>query len=38
MPRMTPQELYVEYKKGFSGCLWEQHIFDELLENSKYGF
>ena len=38
MPRMTPQELYVEYKKGFNGCLWEQHIFDELLENSKYGF
>jgi hypothetical protein len=38
MPRMTPDELYRQYKKGFSGCLWEQHIFDELMEKSKYAF
>jgi hypothetical protein len=38
MPRMTPNELYNEYRKGFSGCLWEQHIFDELIAKSKYAF
>lgn len=38
MPRLTPQELYNNYKQGFRGCLWEQHIFDELLENSKYAY
>jgi hypothetical protein len=37
MPRMTPNELYNQYRKGFSGCLWEQHIFDELMSKSKYG-
>jgi len=36
MPRLSPQELYDNYRKGFSGCLWEQHIFDELMQNSKY--
>jgi len=36
MPRYSPQELYDNYRKGFSGCLWEQHIFDNLMENSKY--
>ena len=38
MPRMTPDQLYNEYRKGFSGCLWEQHIFDELIETSKYAY
>jgi len=38
MPRYTPEELYKRYKEGFSGCLWEQHIYDELLENSKYAY
>jgi hypothetical protein len=38
MPRMTPNELYNEYRKGFSGCLWEQHVFDELMNKSKYGY
>jgi hypothetical protein len=38
MPRMTPNELYNEYRKGFSGCLWEQHIFDRLIETSKYAY
>lgn len=36
MPRFTPEELYNNYRKGFSGCLWEQHVFDHLMENSKY--
>ena len=34
---MTPDQLYNEYRKGFSGCLWEQHVFDELMNKSKYG-
>ena len=38
MPRMSPNELYNLYRKGFSGCLWEGHIFDQLIENSKYAF
>lgn len=38
MARMTPNELYNQYRKGFSGCLWEQHIFDELMDKSKYAF
>lgn len=36
MPRFTPEELYSNYRKGFSGCLWEQHVYDHLMENSKY--
>jgi hypothetical protein len=36
MPRMTPNELYNQYRKGFSGCIWEGHIFDQLMQNSKY--
>ncbi len=36
MARYSPQELYNNYRKGFSGCLWEQHVFDNLMENSKY--
>lgn len=36
MPRYTPKELYDNYRKGFSGCLWEQHVFDNLMETSKY--
>jgi len=38
MPKFSPSELYNEYRKGFQGCLWEQHVFDELLESSKYAF
>ena len=38
MPRMTPDQLYNEYKKGYSGCLWEQHVFDDLVDMSKYAF
>ena len=38
MARFSPADLYNNYRKGFSGCLWEQHIFDELLESSKYAY
>jgi len=33
---MTPKKLYDIYSQGFRGCIWEQHIFDYLMENSKY--
>jgi hypothetical protein len=36
MSRYSSEELYNNYRKGFSGCLWEQHVFDHLMENSKY--
>lgn len=36
MSRFTPQELYDNYRKGFSGCLWEEHVYDHLMEVSKY--
>lgn len=36
MPRYTPKELYDNYRQGFSGCLWEQHVYDHLMETSKY--
>lgn len=38
MPSYTPTALYQAYKNGFSGCLWEQHVFDELIETSKYAY
>jgi len=38
MAKFSPADLYNNYRKGFSGCLWEQHIFDELLESSKYAY
>ncbi len=38
MARLSPNDLYNEYRKGFQGCLWEEHVFNELLENSKYGY
>ena len=37
MARLSPNDLYNNYKNGLQGCLWEQHIFDELMTNSKYG-
>jgi hypothetical protein len=36
MPRLSPKELYNNYRKGFSGCIWEQHVYDHLMETSKY--
>lgn len=38
MARLSPNELYNEYRKGLQGCLWEQHVFDQLLESSKYAY
>lgn len=38
MARMKPEDLYNAYKNGFSGCIWEQHVFDELMESSKYAY
>lgn len=38
MARLSPDELYRLYKKGFQGCLWEEHIFEHLLSNSKYAY
>ena len=38
MARLSPSDLYNEYRKGFQGCLWEEHVFNELLENSKYAY
>lgn len=38
MAKLSPQDLYNNYRKGFSGCLWEEHIYEELLENSKYAY
>jgi hypothetical protein len=36
MPRFSPKELYDNYRKGFPGCIWEPHIFEHLMETSKY--
>lgn len=36
MSRMTPKELYDNYRKGFNGCIWEQHVFDHLMATSKH--
>jgi len=36
MSKYTPQELYNNYRKGFSGCLWEEHVFNQFMEHSKY--
>jgi hypothetical protein len=36
MPKYSPKELYDNYRQGFSGCIWEQHHFDHLMETSKY--
>jgi hypothetical protein len=38
MPRFSPNDLYNNYRKGFAGCLWEEHVYEQLLENSKYAF
>jgi hypothetical protein len=38
MAKLSPQDLYNNYRKGFSGCLWEPHIYEELIENSKYAY
>jgi hypothetical protein len=38
MSKLSPQDLYNNYRKGYSGCLWEPHIYEELIESSKYAY
>lgn len=38
MARLSSNDLYNLYRKGFSGCLWEGHIFDQLIAESKYAY
>jgi hypothetical protein len=38
MPKFSPQELYQNYRQGFSGCLWEEHVYEELIQTSKYAY
>jgi hypothetical protein len=38
MAKFSPNDLYNNYRKGYQGCLWEQHIFDHLVEISKYAY
>jgi hypothetical protein len=38
MAKLSPQDLYNNYRKGYSGCLWESHIYEELIESSKYAY
>lgn len=38
MPKFSPIDLYDNYRNGFKGCLWEEHVFEELLETSKYAY
>jgi hypothetical protein len=38
MAKLSPQDLYNNYRRGFSGCLWEEHIYEELIESSKYAY
>jgi hypothetical protein len=38
MPRLSPQDLYDNYREGFQGAIWLQHEFDNLMENLKYPY
>jgi hypothetical protein len=38
MTRMTPQDLYDKYSNGFRGCLWEEAVYEYLLEKSKHPY
>lgn len=38
MPNMTSQELYEKYSNGWSGCIYEPHVFDHFMENAKYAY
>lgn len=38
MARLSPADLYNEYRKGFQGCIWEEHVYEGLLESSKYAY
>ena len=36
MAKMTPKQLYDKYSNGFKGCLWEETIYEYLMEKSKH--
>lgn len=38
MSKYTSDQLYKLYKDGFAGCIWEEHIFEHLIEVSKYPY
>jgi hypothetical protein len=38
MARLSPEQLLEQYRKGFLGAIWEEHVFEELLEMSKYPY
>lgn len=38
MPIYTPKVLYEAYRNGLSGCIWEEHVYDELIRTSKYAY
>ena len=38
MAKITSEQLYQEYSKGLQGCLWEDHVFQELIQISKYPY
>lgn len=38
MARYSPEQLLKLYKDGFKGCLWEPHVYEHLIEVSKYAY
>jgi hypothetical protein len=38
MPRLSSEQLLDQYRKGFLGAIWEEHVFEELLDASKYPY
>ncbi|NDG31839.1 hypothetical protein EB118_17425, partial [bacterium] len=38
MPRLSPQDLYDNYRQGFQGAIWNQLEFDHLMEILKYPY
>jgi hypothetical protein len=36
MARFSPKELFDNYRQGFTGCIWQQEVFDYMMESSKY--
>jgi hypothetical protein len=38
MARLSSEQLLDQYRKGFLGAIWEEHVFEELLDMSKYPY
>ncbi|MFM7796263.1 MAG: hypothetical protein ACKO7N_05805 [Candidatus Nitrosotenuis sp.] len=38
MPKYNPKQLYDRYSNGWSGCIYEPHVFDYFMENAKYAY